>query len=233
MSLGDRRDARARGADPVRADGSAGSASGTTCRLRRDALRRLHPPFTLQAVVDGRVVHESRDALRDSLLPATPTRSRPSPLAMDEALVRLRAPTLPATWSRRALGAGAGRPVRRGRRAAQHDEVGRLVVAVVSLEVRDVAWSQMTPRLSARPTWTCGATWSGAPRTRRWPPRPRCWPSPPGCAGDGALAWCAVDRCQEAEPGYSMAAWSPRPSPRRCRRRRGSRSAGALPLFAG
>jgi hypothetical protein len=25
-------------------------------------------------------------------------------------------------------------------------------------------------------------------------------------AGDGALAWCALDRCEEAEPGYRMAA---------------------------
>jgi hypothetical protein len=24
-------------------------------------------------------------------------------------------------------------------------------------------------------------------------------------SGDGALAWCAVDLCQGAEPGYSMA----------------------------
>jgi len=23
--------------------------------------------------------------------------------------------------------------------------------------------------------------------------------------GDGALAWCAVDRCREAEPGHSLA----------------------------
>jgi hypothetical protein len=24
-------------------------------------------------------------------------------------------------------------------------------------------------------------------------------------SGDGALAWCAVDRCRQAEPGYSLA----------------------------
>ncbi|MDO9397739.1 MAG: DUF4192 family protein, partial [Herbiconiux sp.] len=25
-------------------------------------------------------------------------------------------------------------------------------------------------------------------------------------AGDGALAWCALDRCEQADPGYGLAA---------------------------
>ena len=84
------------------------------------------------------------------------------------------------------------------------DDAGRILVAMVEIEVRDVAWAQMTctnasahidlwrdllrrapVELAAAPAALLGlAAW---------------------LAGEGALAWCAVDRCQEAEPGYTLA----------------------------
>ena len=92
-----------------------------------------------------------------------------------------------------------------GRRLTGWSLRARLVAAVVHVDVRDVAWAEMsrddanahvdlwrdvvrrTPLdLSAAPAALLGfAAWLG---------------------GDGALAWCAVDRCQEAEPDYTMAA---------------------------
>ena len=36
-------------------------------------------------------------------------------------------------------------------------------------------------------------------RPPTWPVRPPCWPAA-WLAGDGALSWCAVDRCREVEP---------------------------------
>ena len=173
-------------------------------------------PFTLQAVVDGRVIHESRAALRDSLLPVDPDEVEAVGVAMDAALERLQATARSAVGTPGADGARShlvaeGRwlqeRVRRfvadGVRLAA-EEVGRLLVSTVSVDVRDVAWSEMT-REDAR---AHVALWRDV--VRRSPLEALAAPAAllafaAWLAGDGALAWCAVDRCQEAEPGYSMA----------------------------
>ena len=85
-----------------------------------------------------------------------------------------------------------------------HD-VGRLLVALVRIEVRDVAWSEIT-RADAR---SHVDLWADV--VRRSPHQ--ALPAPASLlafaawlSGNGALAWCAVDRAQEADPGYSLAA---------------------------
>jgi hypothetical protein len=220
----------------VRADGSrwfrlaepaAGASDGTPYDVSTH-------PFTLQAVVDGRVVHESRDALRDSLLPVDPDEVEAVALAMDEALVRFQSadPASHLVSEGRWVQARVGR-FAEDRERLTDEEVGRLVVAVVSLQVRDVAWSQMS-RACAR---THVDLWRDV--VRRTPHEALAAPAAllafaAWLCGDGALAWCAVDRCQEAEPGYSMASlvaqalagavppssWEPMPPE-------------TLPLFAG
>ena len=84
-------------------------------------------------------------------------------------------------------------------------EVGRLVAAVRDIGVRDVAWSLMS-REEARghvDLWRdvvrrCPTDLLAAPASllafAAW------------LAGDGALAWCALDRSALADPDYSMAA---------------------------
>jgi hypothetical protein len=70
--------------------------------------------------------------------------------------------------------------------------------------VRDVLWAEIR-RLGARKYVTF---WTDVVRRT-----PRDFAAPPSAllafaawmAGEGALAWCALDRCREADPGYTMA----------------------------
>ncbi len=163
-------------------------------------------PITLEAVVDGRLVHASRDAMRDSLVGDDPDEVDRVAAAMDAAGERL-------------LRAEAGRPhlvqegrwvqhrvrrfLREGQRLDSHD-VGRLVVAIAAVEVRDVAWAQIGHDDARRHI----DLWSDV--VRRCPREALAAPAAllgfaAWLAGDGALAWCAVERCQETEPGYGLA----------------------------
>jgi hypothetical protein len=174
-------------------------------------------PITVEAVVEGRVVHDSREALRDSLVGTDLDEIEAVTDAMEVALERMQAagrhPLGPENPSGlRAYLVQEGRWLQhRIRRFVQdrnrldtHD-VGRLLVAMVRIDVRDVAWTEIT-RPDARvhvDLWT--------DVVRRSPPA--ALPAPASLlafaawlAGDGALAWCAVDRAQEADPGYSLAA---------------------------
>ncbi|MGZ5418092.1 MAG: DUF4192 domain-containing protein [Nocardioides sp.] len=174
-------------------------------------------PITVEAVVEGRVVHDSREALRDSLVGGDPDEVECVAEAMDVAMDRFEAASRhplgpPAPEAARAHLVQEGRWVqhRVGRfvedrqRLDAHD-VGRLLVALASVEVRDVAWSEIT-RAAARAHVDL---WRDVVRRS-----PLVALAPPAAllafaawlSGDGALAWCAVDRSQEAEPDYGMAA---------------------------
>jgi Domain of unknown function (DUF4192) len=96
-----------------------------------------------------------------------------------------------------------GRVLRDGQRLDSHD-VGRLVVAIAAVEVRDVAWAQIGHDDARRHV----DLWSDV--VRRCPRDALAAPAAllafaAWLAGDGALAWCAVERSQEAEPGYGLA----------------------------
>ncbi len=174
-------------------------------------------PITVAAVVEGRVVHDSREALRDSLVGGDPDEVERVAEAMDVGMDRFEAASRhplgpPAPEAARAHLVQEGRWVQHRVRRFVEDrqrldahDVGRLLVALASVEVRDVAWSEIT-RATARAHVDL---WRDV--VRRSPLVALAAPAAllafaAWLSGDGALAWCAVDRSQEAEPDYSMAA---------------------------
>jgi hypothetical protein len=77
-------------------------------------------------------------------------------------------------------------------------------MVTLSVEVRDVAWAEMSHADAARHV----DLWRDV--VRRVPVHLRAAPAAllgfaAWLSGDGALASCALDLCQDAEPGYSMA----------------------------
>jgi hypothetical protein len=202
-------------------------------------------PITAQAVLDGRVTFASREALADSLVGTDLDALEAVAEATDEAVRRLRAaarhplgPESPDGARRHLVTEGYWVRERVRRYLSTHEplddhDAGRMLVAITVVEVRDVAWAEMS-RSNAS---THVELWRDL--VRRTPPDLLAAPSAllafaAWLAGDGALAWCAVERCQQAAPDYSMATlvshalagamhpsvWEPIPME-------------ALPLFAG
>lgn len=149
-------------------------------------------PFTAQAVYEGRVTHASREALRETLAPDAP--------AVGRSLPHLAGATPLPAGGLRAL-------VRRHLGAATTftaPELASVAATVRTGERRDEAWVWLD-RAEAR-----GAVelWSDA--VRRLPSSHVAGPAAvlafaAWLAGDGALSWCAVDRCRESEPAHSLA----------------------------
>lgn len=149
-------------------------------------------PFTAQGVYEGRVTHASREALRATI--AT------EPVAVQQTLADLDgAAPLPAG----ALGALVRRHLDAG------STFGRAELASVATtlpvgERRDEAWVWLDRTQARRAV----DLWSDA--VRRLPDSHvagaaavlafSAW-----LVGDGALGWCAVDRCREVDPGHSLA----------------------------
>jgi hypothetical protein len=174
-------------------------------------------PITAQAVLDGRVVFGSRSDLADSLVGGDPEAVESVARAAEEALRRSMTASRPPLGMPSPDGARAHlmtegywvrERVRRWVRTGEpldHDEVGRLVVATASIDVRDVAWAEITRSDAGAHVELWRDVVRRTPRDLLAAPAAllafAAW-----LAGDGALAWCAVERCQEAEPDYSMAA---------------------------
>ncbi|HEY6935404.1 MAG TPA: DUF4192 domain-containing protein [Marmoricola sp.] len=193
-------------------------------------------PFTAERVYHGQVVHRSRAELARSLVgppdeatavAAAEHGERIGTAARDApdggaALLRTE-----ARWVQRRI-----RLHLRDRRLLPPSDAGRLLSLASLVPVRDVAWSEMTR--STAPTHV--GLWRDL--VRRCPDE--LLPGPGSLlafaawlAGDGALAWCAVDRVTAVDAGYSMArrvaecltsalppsVWSPVPE-------------GELPVFA-
>lgn len=154
-------------------------------------------PFLVQAVVDGRVMHGSRAALARTLTPdaeatgvlAALTSARPVP-------TDLRAE---GAWVEALLGSHLGQE-----RLPDDADLARVLVAVRDERLRDAAWSTMG-RLHGRAAvswWThaltrCPDDLVAAPAALlAW----AAW-----LHGNGALAWCAIDRCESVVPGYDLA----------------------------
>lgn len=175
-------------------------------------------PYRVQAVFEGRVVAASRDELVQRL--------RPDPVAVaavEEALAELwdgvpadlrqRLEAAPSEETALAVLAGV-RPDGPALRALldahlvagttpDDREAARILLAVHQPRVRDHAWFGMRRVEAARHVrlWTdlvrrapeglvAGA--AGVLAFAAW------------MHGDGALAWCAVDRCLEDRPGHSL-----------------------------
>ncbi len=167
-------------------------------------------PLTAQRVFEGQVVHRDRGALVDTLV------------GVDEedevavALAATRFADLMAAAVQAAPGAHAflesearwlqGRLRERLADGARLTpaEAGRILVLTSVVATRDVAWSEITRASSGQHVELWRELVRRSPRELL-----------PGAAsllafsawqhGDGALAWCAIDRCLDVDPDYSMA----------------------------
>ena len=155
-------------------------------------------PFAAQAVYDGRVVHPSRERLA-----ATLTADRDLVARVVPALAALTGDPAPAleegAWARDLV----VRHVQDGS-CPDDAEVARLLRGMLDLRVRDAAWSPLCRERAREHV----ALWTDV--VRRSPDPLVAAPAAllafaAWQAGQGALAWCAVDRCVEADPGYSLA----------------------------
>lgn len=156
-------------------------------------------PFAAESVFAGRVTHSSRQALADTLAP-----DRDAVVAVQAALrVRARSPEVDVAAEASWLWSTLQSHVADGS-SASVDEVARLVAACRTTELRDLAWSLITRDTAAQHVelWRdvvrrCPTAWAAGPAGLL---AFACWLS-----GQGALAWCAIDRCRESDPEYSMA----------------------------
>ena len=189
----------------VRADGErwwalgrAGGGPGTPYDLS------LHP-LTVQAVVDGTVVLGSRRELADSL------GADPAGTAEVEARVAAASDRLAGVTRDRLVveGRWVGRRVRRAladRLRLDADDVARLLVLMrTSVEVRDVAWAEMTHANAGAHVDLWRDVVRRAPEGLRADPAAllafAAW-----LTGHGALAWCAVELAQRSDPDHGLAA---------------------------
>jgi hypothetical protein len=169
-------------------------------------------PFTAEQVFHGEVVHASRDVLAATLDCVDEADAR----AVSDAATRFDATfdglpaflTVERIWSdvadhARWVQRTIRRQVRRPRDLPAAD-AARMLVLVAGVPLRDVAWAEMSRAGAAAHI----ELWRGL--VRRSPhdllPAPACllafaaW-----LGGQGALAWCALDRCVSVDPEYSMA----------------------------
>ncbi|MGN6782048.1 MAG: DUF4192 domain-containing protein [Marmoricola sp.] len=168
-------------------------------------------PLTARAVFEGRVVADSREALAESLVGGD-DQDRAEILAAATAwadrLLAQRRETGALARARRAEGLWVQGRVRRFMRTQQPlsaDQAGRLLACVAVIPLRDVAWAEIRRDNAEAHV----ALWRDLLRrapTELVPAAAGLLSFAAWLAGDGALAWCAVDRCVEVEPGYSMAA---------------------------
>lgn len=159
-------------------------------------------PLLLQAAYDGRPPLGSREALLRSVAPDAGL------VAEAEEALRRRAGR--TTWARQAPLTEAAwvqglvsRFVPGGAATLSSDEIARLLVAVAVAEVRDELWLSVGRATAA----THVAFWTEvvrrAPRGRLAAPAAMlgfaAWQ-----LGNGALAWCAVDRCLDDDPACAL-----------------------------
>jgi hypothetical protein len=158
--------------------------------------------LTTRAVVEGRVTHGSRDALADTLIPG----DWETVEAVEAAYALLgpppssrRALRAESRWARARIAAH-----RRHGRVPDAGDVARLLRAAHHPDLRDTLWCDLTREAAAEE----GRAWQAVVRAS-----PEAHVAPAAgmvalCAwlsGDGALAWCAVERSLQADPDQSLA----------------------------
>lgn len=179
---------------------------GTTYDLRSH-------PFTAEQVVRGHLVHDSREQLAASLRlvdaedarrvaeAAAGAASQVGGLPDLERVPRVaRAIAEHGHWIQRTI----RRHVRRGTRLSA-DDAGRLLVLTSVVDLRDVALAEMTRDDAAEHV----ELWRDLVRrcpTALLPSAASLLGFAAWLSGHGALAWCALDRSDEVDPDYSMAA---------------------------
>ena len=163
-------------------------------------------PFAAEAVMDGRVTHASREDLADTL--------RPDPDRVDAvaAAIAARSARDPdcgtggegggagvLVWARQLVAGHAS-----GGTAPGDADVARLLVGMREPLVRDAVWLVMTPDTAREHV----GLWTDV--VRRSPLDVLAAPAAllgfaAWLSGQGALAWCAIDRCRAADPDYALA----------------------------
>lgn len=175
-------------------------------RVRLDAERLACHPFLAQAVVDGRVLHGSRADLAASLRPDLAAVDRVR--ALVEALPTRAPDALASAAAQLAEGTWVHRRVTdhlRGRGERLDDaETARMLCALQCLRVRDAAWSAIG-RADARAGVGLMADLLRRAPAELVPAAAALLAWSAWQAGDGALAWCALDRCEEVDPAYGLA----------------------------
>jgi hypothetical protein len=163
-------------------------------------------PFTAQLVFDGRVVHRDRAELADTLVGTDEDDATAVALAAtrfaDFVLGARDDPDVlhvEARWVQRLV---------RRRVADQQPldvvDAGRLLVLASLVPTRDVAWAQITRADALAHVELWRELVRRAPRDLV-PGAASLLAFAAWQAGDGALAWCGLDRALEVDPDYSMA----------------------------
>jgi hypothetical protein len=163
-------------------------------------------PFAAEAVLDGRVTHASREGLADTLRPD------PDRVAAVAAALAARSARDPDGGAGGDSG-GADELVWARHLVADHatsgtapgdTDLARLLVGLRDPLVRDAAWLVMTPDTAREQV----GLWTDV--VRRSPLEVLAAPAAmlgfaAWLSGQGALAWCAIDRCRESDPDYVLA----------------------------
>jgi len=160
--------------------------------------------FLAQAVVEGRVTHRSRDVLA-ATLDRRPDQSATVAVLVAELPVwdQTQLPTVAdllteGEWVR----ATVARHTTRGS-GATDAEVARLLRGMQVKRIRDAAWSVLSREVAEAHVdfWTDIVRRTPDPLVA--PPATllgwAAWQ-----AGHGALAWCAVERCAQVDPAYTL-----------------------------
>jgi hypothetical protein len=154
----------------------------------------LHHPFSAQAVFEGRVTHATRDHLRATVAP-------------DIDLARRREARLAELGEPGPADVVRARDLVTGWVASEEtpDEAGacRVLRAVTRVEVRDAALFAVTHDTVHEHLRVWTTLLRGAPDTQV----PDVAAVAAFCAwqaGQGALAWCALDRCFEVDPDHRL-----------------------------
>jgi hypothetical protein len=168
--------------------------------------------FTAEQVVRGEVVHTSRAELAATLQRCDDRDARAvedAAAAFDERFEGLAAFVTPdricadiaehARWLQRTI----RRHLRHGRPLST-DEAGRVLVLVAGVPLRDVAWAEMSRDDARAHVELWRDLVRRAPRDLL-PAAASLLAFAAWLSGHGALAWCALDRCAEVDPEYSMA----------------------------
>ena len=183
----------------VRADGERWWALGANAGGPGTPYDVSCHPLMAQAVVDGTVVRANRRELADTLV-GDPAAVEDVGARVDGVVAHVGPVLAEGRWVRQRVRRHLedGRPL-------DASDVARLVVLLrLSVELRDVAWAEMTHANAARHV----DLWRDV--VRRTPAALQAAPAAllafaAWLTGNGALAWCGVDRAQQAEPDYGLA----------------------------
>ena len=151
-------------------------------------------PFAAESVFSGRVTHGSRADLEATVAPVPEAVARVAAAVRDPGGARAGPGWLPATVSGH-VAAGS---------VPDDGEAARMLTCVVDVEVRDAALGLLSRDTAEAHARLWGDLVRRAPEDLVAPAAAvlgfAAW-----VWGNGALAWCAVDRCLIADPDYRLA----------------------------